>query len=251
MATPRRTLESLRSQRWFAADEHARVRPPPALAGHRHAPRRLHGQAGDRDRQHVERPLDLPRAPARPRGSGEARRLAGGRLSGGAARALRRRDHGQADDDALPQLPRDGDRGAPARAPGGCRRAARRLRQVDAGTPDGRDQHGHPRDLLPRRADVQRLVARHQGRRRHAHQEVLGRTARRPHHARRLGRARGPRRAHDRHLQHDGHRLDDDLDRRGARLHAARRVVDSRRGFAHPRMAATAASARSRWSGRT
>ena len=66
-------------------------------------------------------------------------------------------------------------------------------------------------------------------RRRHPHQEVLGRAAARPHHAGRLDRARGTDDPHRGHLQHDGHRVDDDVDRRRARLHAARRVVDSRR----------------------
>ena len=59
-------------------------------------------------------------------------------------------------------------------------------------------------------------------------------------------------RAFARPLHDDGHRVDDDLGGRGARLHAARRRIDSRRRFA-PRAdgRATPAGASSTWCGRT
>ena len=68
--------------------------------------------------------------------------------------------------------------GAAALASDRRRGAARRLRQVHARPADGRHQHGPAGDLLPGRPDVERPMARRDGRRRHAHQEILGRLAR-------------------------------------------------------------------------
>ena len=65
-------------------------------------------------------------------------------------------------------------------------------------------------------------------------------------------RDRGRHRALARPLHDDGHGVDDDLGRRGAGLHAARRGVDSRRRFAARRAwRRRPAGASSTWCGRT
>ena len=58
--------------------------------------------------------------------------------------------------------------------------------------------------------------------------EILGRTPRRHHHRRRLGRRRSRHRPQLRHLHDHGNCLDHDRDRRSDGHDAARRVVDSR-----------------------
>ena len=58
------------------------------------------------------------------------------------------------------------------------------------------------------------------------HLEVLGRAARRQHHAEGLAGNRGRHRALARHLHDHGHRGDHDVARRGAGPHAARRGLD-------------------------
>ena len=79
---------------------------------------------------------------------------------------------------------------------------------------------------LPGGSDVERTMARPEDGRRHAHQEVLGRAARRQHHARRLGRPGKPNDPLDRHLQHHGHGIDHDVDRRRHGPDPAGRVLD-------------------------
>ena len=63
------------------------------------------------------------------------------------------------------------------------------------------------------------------------HLEILGRAARRAHHRARVAGHRGHHRALAGHLHDHGHRGDHDVARRGARLHAARLLVDPGAGF--------------------
>ena len=192
MTTSRRPLAELRSQRWFAAD---------TIRAFAHRQRMQ--QTGLRRDDFLGKPViaivntwsDLSTCHAHLRERAEAVKRgvwqAGGFPVELPALSLGEVDR-QADDDALPQPARAGDRGAAALAPGRRRRAAGRLRQDHARPADGRDQHGPAGDLLPRGTDVDGLLARGEDRRRHAHQEVLGRAAAGTHHAGRLDRARGP-----------------------------------------------------------
>ena len=70
--------------------------------------------------------------------------------------------------------------------------------------------------------------------------EVLGRAARREHHAGRLGGGRAGDRVLARALHDDGDGVDDDVGGRGARRDHARRRFDPGRAFDHPRMAVAA-----------
>ena len=66
----------------------------------------------------------------------------------------------QAVDHAVPQLPRDGDRGTAAQPSDRRRGADGRLRQDHARPGDGRDQHGRPGDLHSGRPDAARQLGR-------------------------------------------------------------------------------------------
>ena len=82
--------------------------------------------------------------------------------------------------------------------------------------------------------------------------EILDREARRQHHRGAMERDGGRHRALLRHLHGDGHRRNHDGDRRGARPHAARRLVASRRPTPAIRACAPPpAGASSTWCGRT
>ena len=160
----------------------------------------------------------------------------------------------EADHDALPQPPRDGDRGAAALPPGRRRGADGRLRQDHARARHGRDQHEPAGDLPAGRADAARQLARAA---RSAAAATPGSTGRSCAPATiseaRLAGDRGRHRALARPLHDDGHGLDDDVRsprRSGCTLPGA--VVDPggrRQSLAHGRPHAAGAS--SRWSGRT
>ncbi|VWX61801.1 hypothetical protein VARIO8X_50428 [Burkholderiales bacterium 8X] len=141
----------------------------------------------------------------------EARRLRGGRLSGGVPGVLERRIEPAADRDADPQPGQHGRGGSHPRQPDRCGGAAHRLRQDDAGPADGRRELRHPRDRGHRRADAQRQARgpRHRlGHGRMAAARILQGRRDRPASVP-VGRGRHvPVR---RHLQHHGHRLDDGL----------------------------------------
>ena len=119
-------------------------------------------------------------------------------------------------------------------------------------TADGRAQHEPAGDLHAGGPDAARRLARAipgLGVRR---LEVLGREARGQPDRRAMACDRGRHRALARHVHDDGNGVDDDLDRRSARLYAARRLVDP-----GGRLAARADGGRnwaarsSRWCGRT
>ena len=119
-------------------------------------------------------------------------------------------------------------RGDPLRLLHRRRGADHRLRQDDARATDGGGDRRHPGDRAIRRADAQRLVPRRTHRLRHHRLEGAraprgGRDQRRGIHRAGclLGAVGGP-------LQYDGHRVDDELARRGAGHVAARRRGDSR-----------------------
>ena len=137
---------------------HALVRPPLAAAPDRLRRRRLDRQAGDRDHQHLERHQSLPHASAQPRREREARRAAGRRLPDRAAGDVAVGNHGEADHDDVPQLPRHGDGGAAAQSSARRRGADGRLRQDHARPGHGRDQHGPSGDLHPGRTDAARQL---------------------------------------------------------------------------------------------
>ena len=157
---PRKRPEDLRSHRWYGAHGSARVRPSLAHRADGLRPLRLRRQAGHRDPQHLERHQPVPRAFQAARRGRQARRLAGRRVSGRAAGDDAVRAVPEADDDALPQLPRDGDRGAAALVSGRRRRADGRLRQDDAGADHGRDVDEPAGDLHAGRSDAARRLAR-------------------------------------------------------------------------------------------
>jgi TRAP-type uncharacterized transport system fused permease subunit len=116
----------------------ALLRPSLAHAADGLRPQRLRRQAGDRHHQHLERHQSLPHPLPRARRGRQARRLAGGRLPGRDAGDVARRAVPEAHDHALPQLPRDGDRGAAALLSGRRRGADGRLRQDHARADHGR-----------------------------------------------------------------------------------------------------------------
>ena len=173
----------------------------------------------------------LPRAFPHARRGSEARRLAGGRLSGRTAGALAVREFRQADDHALPQPLGARGRGAPALASGRRRRAPGRVRQDHAGHADGRDQH-EPADALPaRRPDAPRQLPGPRARFRERRLEILGGQAGR---SRLRGRMAGDGERHRAELWHlhgDGHGFDDDGARRDPRPDASRRVLHPGRRF--------------------
>ena len=169
------------------------------------------------------------------RRGGEARRVAGGRVPGGDARPLARRDVHEADHDALSQPPGDGGRGAAARATRStascCWAAATRRCPaliMGATTATCRRSSCPPGPMLRGNWRGQTLGQRQR------RLEVLGRAARRHHRRLRLARGRGRHRPFVRHVHDDGHGVDDGGGRRGARADAAGRVVDSRGRFRTP-----------------
>ena len=230
----------------------ALVRPPLAHRADGLRPQRLRRQAGDRDHQHLVGHQHLPHALQAARRGGEARRLAGGRLSGRDAGDVARRGDAEADHDDVPQLPRHGDRGAAALLSGRRRGADGRLRQDHARAADGRDQHEPAGDLHAGRADAVGALARQHARLGLRHLEILGGAARRQHHRARLAGDRGRHRALARHLHDHGHRVDDDVARRersASRCPAPRR--SPRPTPTTPRWRRSPASASSRWCGKT
>ena len=224
----RRALEELRSQRWFASDD---------MRGFAHRQRTQ--QMGMRREEFLNKPVvailntwsDLSPCHAHLRERAEAVKRgiwqAGGypvelpALSVGEVMVkpttmLYRNFLAMEVEEILRSHPVDG-----AVLLGGCDKST-------PGTPDGRDQHGYPGDLLPGRTHVERAVARPEDGRRHAYQEVLGRASRRQHIAAGLGRSRKPDDPFHRHLQHHGHGLHDDVHRRCHGPDASRSIVDSR-----------------------
>ena len=165
----------------------ALVRAPVAHGADGLRPLRLHGQAGHRDHQHVERDQLLPQPLPAARGRGQARHLAGRRLSDRDARDLARRAVPEADHDALPQSPRDGDGGAPAQLPRRRRGADGRLRQDDAGARHGRAVDEPADDFRAGGSDAARRLPRRVPGQRQRHLEVLGGASRRQHHAKTTG----------------------------------------------------------------
>ena len=168
----------------------------------------------------------MPHAPAPARRRGEARRAAGRRFPDRAPGDVACGSDGETNDHALPQLPRDGDRGAVALPSDRRRRAARRLRQDHPRPRHGRDQHGAADDLRAGRADAARQLAGQVPRLGLGRLEILGREARRQNQRSRVGRDRERDRALVRHLHDHGHRRHHDGDRRGDGVVAARRIVD-------------------------
>ncbi len=157
----------------------------------------------------------MPRAPAPARRRGEARCVAGRRVSARDARDVARRDVHEAEHDALPQPARHGGRRAAPREPGGRRRPARRLRQDGAGAADGRHQHGPAGGFSSGGPDAARQLVRPTAGERHRRLEVLGRVAGGPDRRARVGPDRGRHRAIRRHLYDDGHGVDDGVGDRG------------------------------------
>ncbi len=229
--TARKRPEDLRSHRWLGVDDMRSFGHRSRLRGVGYDARRLEGQAGHRHHQHLERSQSLPRAFALAGRERETRRVAGRRFPGRAAGNVAGRNLRQADDDAVPQLPRHGDRGAAAQPSARRRGADGRLRQDHARPDHGRDQHGHSGDLRAGRSDAARQLEGRVSRLRLGCVEILDREARRQHYRRRLERDRRRHRAFVRHLHGDGHGRDHDGDRRSARPVAARRLVDPGGGF--------------------
>ena len=181
----------------------------------------------------------------------QTRRAAGRRFPDRAAGDLAVGDLRQAVDHDVPQLPRDGDRGAAAQPSARRRGADGRLRQDHAGPRHGRGQHGAAGDLHSGRADAARQLERQLPRLRLRRLEILDRKARRQHHRRRLGRDRGRHRPLVRHLHGDGHRRHHDGDHRGARVWRCPARRRSRPPIPTIRAcAARPAAASSRWCGR-
>ena len=210
---------------------HALFRSPLAHRADGLRPHRLRGQAGHRDHQHLVGHQPLPHALQAARRGSEARRLAGRRLPARDAGDGAGRDDAEAHHHDVPQLPRDGDRGTAALLSGRRRGAHGRLRQDHARAHHGRDQHEPAGDLPAGGPDAELPLARPDPGLGIGHLEVLGRAARRAHHAGRLERNRGHHRALAGHLHDHGHRGDDDVVGRSARLHAAGLFVDSRAGL--------------------
>ena len=191
-------------------------------------------QAGDRDRQHLVRHQPLPR-PLQGAGRGhQAWHLPGGRLPARAAGDVAERAVRQADDDALPQLPCHGDRGAAAQPSGRRCGADGRLRQDHARPDHGRDLDGPARDLHAGGCHAARQLSWRGAGLGLGFLEVLGRAAGRQHHHAGLGRDRGRHRPLCRHVHDHGHGRDHDGDRRGDGLLPAGRVLDPRTGRRPP-----------------
>ncbi|CAA9389198.1 MAG: Dihydroxy-acid dehydratase, partial [uncultured Ramlibacter sp.] len=206
---------------------HARVRPPPADPADGVAARGRHRPAHHRPHQHVERPVALPRTPARACRGGQARRHAGRRHALRAPGDEPGRSVGQADHHAVPELPGDGSGGAAALAARGRRGAAGRLRQDRARHGDGSPQRRPARPLLPCRPDAERPLRASRpacaaGGCRDAHAQVLGRVPGRGHRQEGVDPAGDLHDALARHLQHHGDRQHDGVPGGSARPGPAR-----------------------------
>ncbi len=222
----RKTPEQLRSHRWYGVNDLRSF-------GHRSRTAQMGYHATD----YMGKPViaivntwsdinSVPHALQAARRGSEARRLAGGRLSGRDAGDDARRAVPEADHDALSQPARDGDRGAAALLSGRRLRADGRLRQDHARPPDGRDLHGPADDLPARRPDAARRLERPHARLAARTPGSTGPNCARATSPRRSGRAsRAASRARPA-LHDDGHRLDDDERRRrrsASRCPASRR----------------------------
>ncbi len=223
--------EDLRSFRWFGPDTPARLRPSLAAEAARLPAGGFHRPPGHRHRQYLERNQSLPSAPARARGIGQARRVAGGRfpveipafsiteMYMKPSPMLYRNLLAMETEEALRSLPIDG-----AVLMGGCDKTTPGLLMgaismdlpaiyLPAGPMLRGNWNGQP---LGSGTDCL---------------EILDRAMRRQHHRRRLARHRKRHRALARILHDDGNRVHHDRARGSARHDAARRVVDSRGRF--------------------
>ena len=179
----RKKPEELRSHRWYGVNDLRSFGHRSRTAQMGYDARRLRRQAGHRDHQHVERHQSLPLALQAARRGGQARHLAGGRLSGRDAGDLAVRAVPEADDDALSQPARDGDRGAAALAipadgavlMGGCDKTTPALLM-------GAISMDLPAIFMPAGPMLRGNWRGEHARQRHRHVEVLGRAARRQHH---------------------------------------------------------------------
>ena len=218
-----------RSSEWFDRRRPRRL-PAPILAEvDRGEQRDLPRAAGDRHLQQLERARQLQRAPPRPRAGGQARRPPGRRLPGRVPGDLARGVADEADDNAVPEPDGDGRRGVDPLLPARRRRPAHRLRQDQPGLDHGRGQCEHPGDRRHRWADAERPLARTRAGLLLRLLALPRGAARRTHHG---DRVRGDRErdvALQRALHDDGHRVDDGLRDRGARVDLARRGCDPRR----------------------
>ena len=156
----RKRPEDLRSSSLVRGERPALFRPSLAHGADGLRTRRLRGQAGDRDHQHLERHQRLPHAFQAAGRGGEARRVGGGRLSGRIAGDDAVRAVPEADDDDVSQLSGDGGGGGFALL--SCRRrgADGRLRQDHARAAHGRDLDESPGDLHAGGPDAARQLAR-------------------------------------------------------------------------------------------
>ena len=147
----RKTPEQLRSHRWFGVHDLRAF-------GHRSRIRQMGYGREDYAGKPVigiintwSRHQPVPRALQGAGRGRQARRVPGRRLSARIAGDLAQRAVRQADDDALPQLAGDGDRGAAAQPSAGRGGADGRLRQDHARAADGGDLHEPAGDLRARR----------------------------------------------------------------------------------------------------
>ena len=207
-------------------DRPALLRPSLARAADGLCARGLPRQAGDRHHQHLERsqPCHTHFPSASRRSSAASGRPAASRSS--CRRCRCRSSSSSRPPCSIATSSRWRPRSCCAQHPvdgavlmGGC----------DKTTPG--DDHGRhldepAGDLHAGRADDARPLRRQDSRLRLRRLEILGREGSRQHQRAAVERHGGGHRPLRRHLHDDGHRLDDDDDRRGARPHAARRRVD-------------------------
>ena len=172
--------------------------------------RGLQGQAGHRHSVDVVRLPDLPLAFSGAHRGHQARHLAGRRISRRDPGAERQRKLPASDQHALSQPAGDGGGGGDPRPSDRRRRPARRLRQDRPGTGDGRRVGQRAGDFRAGGRDAQRPLAPAHARHRLEHLGRRGGLSRRQDQRPRMDRDVGGDRPLARHLQHDGHRLDDD-----------------------------------------
>ena len=217
-----------------------------------HAGRTHLRQADHRHRADRLRPLALQppsprarqaRARRHPRGRRHRVRISGASDPGNRQAADRR---------ARPQPRLSRPRRTPLRLSARRRRADHRLRQDHAGLHHGGRDREHPGDRALRRPDAQRLVEGRARRLRHRGLAGAPGTRGRAHRLQGIPRPRRLVGAVDRPLQHDGHRLDHERARRGAR-HVAARLRRDPRALSRARAdrLSTPACASSRWCTRT
>ena len=167
----------------------ALVRPPLAhRADGLRPPTTTRGKPVIAHHQHLERHQPLPHPLPAARRGGQARRVAGGRLPGGDAGDDALRAVPEAHHDAVPQPPRDGDRGAAALVPARRRGADGRLRQDHAGLLMGAISMDLPAIFMPAGPMLRGDWGGKHARLGLRHLEVLGRAARRERSPRRTGR---------------------------------------------------------------